>query len=68
MAIGVSVPFLIGAIMAASGASEGGVLAVGLMLDLVCISSLVGMVLKPRKAGAGPYEQTSPVAASEVRR
>ncbi|OGO04165.1 MAG: hypothetical protein A2Y60_02985 [Chloroflexi bacterium RBG_13_54_9] len=67
LGIGVSVGFLVGTIMAASGAPQGGILATGLILDLACIGALVGMVLKPRKAGESHYEQTGQVVASEVR-
>lgn len=44
--------FLMGLIIGASGASYGGIFAVGAMIDIVCIATLVGMVIKPHKSSA----------------
>jgi hypothetical protein len=39
---------VIGLVMGISGASEGGIFAMGLFFDIACISGLIAMVVKPR--------------------
>lgn len=65
--VALGIGFLIGAIMGASGASEGSIFASAIAVDVLCVGTLAGMVAKPRRAGQSlGYGQTREVSASEV--
>ena len=50
IAVGLFLAFVFGAVMGASGESMNAVVAVGLLLDLAVIGTLVVMVARPRTA------------------
>jgi hypothetical protein len=49
LGMGIGLGFLVGLVMGASGASADGAFAIGLLLDLICIVTLIVMVVKPRR-------------------
>lgn len=53
IAIGLSIGFMLGFVIGASGGSMDGVVAVGLLLDLTVVGTLVAMVASPRTAEQG---------------
>jgi len=67
LGIGYGIAFLIGFIMAALGASRGSIPAMGVVLDVVIIGTLIGMVVKPcRKTQRVESRQASEVTTTEV--
>jgi ATP/ADP translocase len=60
--------YLLGSIMFASGASDESMLAAGLVLDFLCIGTLIGMIVKARKKSHHlESEQASETTAVDVR-